>query len=132
MTSIFTKIINHEIPASFIYEDAYCVAFLDINPVQFWHTLVVPKKEIQRLYECPDDLVAHLFVVAKKIMHVIKTTLWADFVYIGVMWTEIPHVHIHVIPLGFEKPFLSRSTTTYPLWSIESHQQLLIDGMNSL
>ena len=113
MTSLFTKIINHEIPASFVYEDDHCVAFLDINPVQFGHTLVVPRKEIQRLQDCPDDLVAHLFVTAKKIMNVIKSTLWADFVYIGVMWTEIPHTHIHVIPLSFEQSFANRSTTSY-------------------
>lgn len=66
--TIFDRIIAREIMADIVYEDEKCIAFLDINPVAYGHTLVVPKKSYEWLDQCPDDLVAHLFVIAKKIM----------------------------------------------------------------
>lgn len=75
MMTIFDHIIAHQIPAEIVYEDDICIAFLDINPVAYGHTLVVPKQSYEWLDQCPDDLVAHLFVIAKKIMLAQKNQL---------------------------------------------------------
>jgi histidine triad (HIT) family protein len=113
MMTIFEHIICREIPAHILHEDDLCIAFLDIKPVAYGHTLVVPKHPYVRLDQCPDDLVAHLFVVSKKLMLAMKQALGADFVHIGVMGTEVPHTHIHVIPLQFDTSLTHRSTLTY-------------------
>lgn len=109
--TIFTKIIKGEIPANKVFEDDKCLAFLDINPVNIGHTLVIPKKQFKNLYELPDDLAGHIFSVAKKISISIKKSLGAEGVNI-IMNNDVPagqivfHAHLHVIPRysgdGFE------------------------------
>lgn len=101
--SVFTKIIRREIPATFIYEDDMCIGMLDISPLNFGHTLVIPKKQYENIYEIPDDLLGHLFSVAKKIAKALKEGLGAEGVNI-IMNNEaaagqvVFHAHIHVIP----------------------------------
>ena len=97
MSSVFTKIINGEIPCYKIYEDDKTFCFLDINPETPGHTLVVPKKEIDKIYELPDEDYHALMDAAKKVSaHMEKVlgtrTLWK------VIGTEVPHAHIHLLP----------------------------------
>ena len=99
MASIFSKIIAGEIPCYKIAEDERCFAFLDIRPVVYGHTLVVPKKEIDYYFDLDDDYLGHLNVFAKKVAKALEKEV--DCLRIGVMIAglEVPHAHIHLIPM---------------------------------
>ena len=98
MATIFTRIINHEIPGTFVWRDEQCVAFLSINPLAHGHTLVVPIEEVDHWVDAPRALVAHLFEVT----HIIGSALERAFdpARVGVIIAgyEVPHAHIHVVP----------------------------------
>jgi len=98
---IFCKIVKGEIPSAKIYEDDKILAFLDINPVNFGHVLVIPKNHYQMMQDTPDELVCLVFKKAKGLMVVIKATLEADFVAVTVVGTDVPHFHVHLIPRYF-------------------------------
>lgn len=99
--TIFKKIIDKEIPAHVVYEDDTFLAFLDIAPVSKGHTLLIPKEEYVWMQDTPDELVAKLFVQAKKLMIALKTSLGCDYVQISVVGKDVPHVHVHLIPRYF-------------------------------
>ncbi len=102
MASIFTKIIKGEIPSYKIAEDENFYAFLDIFPVVKGHTLVVPKKEIDYIYDLDDKTLAGLNVFAKKIAKAIDKSIECKRVGVLVIGTEVPHAHIHLIPFKNE------------------------------
>ncbi|VAW27575.1 HIT family protein [hydrothermal vent metagenome] len=116
MPSIFTKIINREIPASIIAEDDGHIAFLDINPLTYGHTLVVPKKEVDYIYDLSDTELTNLNLFAKKVAIAIKKAIECNRVGITVIGLEVPHAHIHLIPINtmddmnFARPKLTLST----------------------
>jgi histidine triad (HIT) family protein len=96
---IFCKIIAGEIPAEkIIYEDDKILAFLDINPVTYGHTLIIPKEHYPYMPDVPDELLSYCFIKAKELMISIKKAMEADFVTISVVGTDVPHFHIHLIP----------------------------------
>jgi histidine triad (HIT) family protein len=101
MNCIFCKIIAGEIPAEKIYEDEKCLAFLDINPVNPGHVLLIPKEHFASMTETPDDLVGYLFSKTKELMVKIKKAVEADYVSLSVVGTDVPHFHIHIIPRRF-------------------------------
>jgi histidine triad (HIT) family protein len=101
MSCIFCKIIAGEIPASKIYEDEKCLAFLDISPVTNGHVLLIPKEHFVSMPETPDDLVAYLFVKTKELMIKIKKAMRADYISLSVVGTDVPHLHIHLIPRNY-------------------------------
>lgn len=103
MASIFTKIINGDIPSYKIAEDEDHYAFLDINPLAKGHTLVIPKLEIDYIYDLPDDQLADLHVFAKKVALALEATLDCKRVGVLVIGTEVPHAHIHLIPFQEER-----------------------------
>ena len=111
MSSIFTKIINREIPAFIVAEDDENLAFLDINPLSVGHTLVVPKREEDYLFDLEDDEYLSLNLFAKKVARAIKTVT-GKRIGTAVIGIEVPHAHIHLIPftkmseLNFENPKL--------------------------
>ncbi|MDP8212939.1 MAG: HIT family protein [Candidatus Zapsychrus exili] len=100
MTSLFTKIINGEIPAHKIAENDDYLAFLDIKPINAGHTLVIPKKEIDYIFDCGDDLLAGLMVFAKEVAIAIKKQVPCTRVGVMVAGLEVPHTHIHLIPMN--------------------------------
>ena len=100
--TIFGKIIRGEIPATKVYEDDTFLAFLDINPVTKGHTLLIPKAHYTWIHEAPDELVAQIFVKAKELINAMRTGIPCDYVQVGVVGNEIPHLHIHLIPRYFE------------------------------
>ena len=106
MASLFTKIINGEIPCHKICENENYLAFLDIRPINPGHTLVIPKKEIDYLFDVDDDLLGGMMVFAKRIAHAIKKEVECQRIGIMVAGLEIPHAHIHLIPI-FEIPDLN-------------------------
>ena len=97
MSSIFSKIVAGEIPCYKIYEDDTCLAFLDINPEVKGHTLVIPKVEVDKIYDLDDETYTHLFVVAKKLMKNMEEKLGARTI-MKVIGVDVPHAHIHLIP----------------------------------
>ncbi len=115
MGSIFSKIIAGEIPAYKVAEDDNFLAFLDINPLAKGHTLVIPKKEVDYIFEIEDPLYSELFVFAKKVAIAIKAVVPCDKVGMTVIGLEVPHAHIHLIPIhsiydmDFSKPKLKFS-----------------------
>ncbi len=98
--SIFTKIIKGEIPCHKIYEDNHCLAFLDIKATQPGHTLVVTKRQIEFLWDAPDDEYMALMMASKKIANRIREILQPHYVGIKVMGEGVPHVHVHLIPFN--------------------------------
>jgi len=97
--SIFTKIIKGEIPAHKIAEDDRFLAFLDVFPLQKGHTLVIPKAQIDYIFDLEDDLLADLMVFAKKVAPAIKTATGCKRIGVTVIGLEVPHAHVHLIPI---------------------------------
>lgn len=102
MATIFTKIIKSEIPSYKIAEDENFYAFLDINPVVKGHTLVIPKKEVDYIYDLDNQTLAGLNLFAKKIAKAIEKAITCKRVGVLVLGTEVPHAHIHLIPFNKE------------------------------
>ncbi|GAA1347523.1 HIT family protein [Falsarthrobacter nasiphocae] len=98
MSTVFTKIINREIPGRFVHEDEKCVAFLDITPQTEGHVLVVPREEIDQWTDLPEELASHLMVVAQRIAKAQKQAFGSASVGLEIVGFEVPHTHIHVFP----------------------------------
>jgi histidine triad (HIT) family protein len=118
MSSIFTKIINRDIPAYIIAEDEDNLAFLDINPLSVGHALVVPKAEVDYLFDLEDDNYISLNVFAKKVAKAIKAVT-GKRIGTAVIGLEVPHAHIHLIPfskmseLNFANPKLKLTSEVF-------------------
>ena len=100
MSSIFTKIVNGEIPAYKIAEDDNFLAFLDVNPNAKGHTLCIPKKEINKIFDMDEELYFGLMQFSYKVAHAIEKTVPCKRVGMTVIGLEVPHVHVHLIPLN--------------------------------
>ena len=100
MASIFTKIILGEIPSYKIYEDENYYAFLDINPNALGHTLCIPKKEVDKLFDLDDETYKGLMIFSKKIARALKKALDCKRIGLSVIGLEVPHVHVHLIPIN--------------------------------
>ena len=115
MSSIFTKIIKGEIPSYKIAEDENYFAFLDINPLAKGHTLIIPKKEVDYIFDVDDQTLGGMMVFAKKVAKAIEKVVPCKRIGITVIGLEVPHAHIHLIPLNglhdmeFSKPKLKLS-----------------------
>ena len=103
MATIFSRIVAGEIPSYKVAEDENYYAFLDINPLAKGHTLVIPKKEVDYLFDLDDDTLAGLTIFSKKIAHKIKEQTGCVKVAMIVLGLEVPHAHIHLIPMNSEK-----------------------------
>ena len=100
MSTIFSKIISREIPAYIVYEDENFLAFLDINPLKEGHTLVVPKKEVDYIFDLDDEWLSKMMVFAKKVAKGIEKVVECKRVGVAVVGLEVPHCHIHLIPIN--------------------------------
>jgi histidine triad (HIT) family protein len=100
MASIFTKIINREIPGHIVFEDDRFIAFLDVMPLVIGHTLVVPKKEIDYIFDLDDETLAAMNVFAKKVAHAVKKAVPCKRIGVAVIGLEVPHTHVHLIPMN--------------------------------
>lgn len=100
MSSIFTKIINGEIPCYKIAEDENFLAFLDVNPNAKGHTLCIPKQEINKIFDMEDDLYIGLMQFSKKIAVALEKTVPCKRIGMAVVGLEVPHAHVHLIPLN--------------------------------
>jgi len=100
MASIFTKIINREIPGQIVAENDRFIAFLDIMPMVLGHTLIVPKKEIDYIYDLPDQDLADINVFAKQVAAAVRKSVPCKRIGVAVIGLEVPHAHIHLIPMN--------------------------------
>ncbi len=97
--SLFTRIINGEIPGRFVWKDEHCVAFMTIAPIRPGHTLVVPRQEIDSWLDAPPDLTAHLFQTAQNVARGIQAAFPCTKVGLMIAGLEVPHMHIHLTPI---------------------------------
>ena len=110
MSSIFSKIVNGDLPCYRVAEDDLFLAFLDVNPLVKGHVLVVPKQEVDYVFDLEDDLLAGLTLFAKKVAIKMKRVFPCDSIGVAVIGLEVPHAHIHLMPINsiadmdFSKP----------------------------
>lgn len=114
MPSVFTRIIDGELPGRFVHTDDRCVAFLSIAPLQPGHTLVVPREEIDHWIDLPDDLAAHLMVVARRVGRAQQQVFAPARVGMMIAGMEVPHTHLHVLPIGAEADMHFENADTSP------------------
>ena len=100
MTTIFTRIIDGEVPARFVYTDSDCVAFLDVRPLARGHCLVVPRDEVDQWTDLSSRQAAHLTEVAHAVGNVQKRLLGPSRIGLMIAGFEVPHVHVHVVPMN--------------------------------
>ncbi|WP_025842819.1 HIT family protein [Porphyromonas gingivicanis] len=134
MASIFSRIIKGEIPSYKVAEDNLFYAFLDINPTSKGHTLVVPKEEVDYLFDLEDNTLSGLTLFAKKVAKAIKEVIPCQRVGVAVVGLEVPHAHIHLIPINEEKDMCLGYTLT-PALSKEEMQAIatsISEAFNSL
>ncbi len=102
MPTLFTRIINGEIPSYKVAEDDEFLAFLDVNPLKTGHTLVIPKKEVDYLFDLDDRLYQDLQLFAKRVAEAIDRAMDCKRVGVAVLGLEVPHAHIHLVPIDSE------------------------------
>ena len=99
MASVFSKIVAGDIPAERLAEDDRFLAFLDVRPIRPGHSLVIPKQEIDHFFDLPDDLLGDLMVFAKPVANAIRAVTGAARVGCVVVGVEVPHAHLHLVPV---------------------------------
>ncbi len=115
MSTIFTKIINREIPAYIVAEDDHNIAFLDIMPLVKGHILVVPKQEVDYIFDLDDEKYSNLLLFSKKVGKALESVISCTRIGVAVIGLEVPHVHVHLVPLrsmddiDFSRPKLKLS-----------------------
>lgn len=105
MSTIFSKIIAGEIPSYKIYEDEYVIAILDLNPIQKGHTLVIPKQEVDQLFELDEEMFDHMMHRVRYLAQVLKGKLNCARVCVFVEGYGVPHVHVHLVPTNKPEDF---------------------------
>jgi histidine triad (HIT) family protein len=115
MATIFTKIINREIPAHIVAEDEHFIAILDIMPLVTGHTLVIPKKEVDYIFDLDNDTLSAMSLFAKKVAQAVKKVIPCKRIGVAVIGLEVPHTHVHLVPMNamgdinFTRPKLNPS-----------------------
>jgi len=132
MSTLFTKIIEGELPGRFIYRDDLCVAFLTIAPVQPGHTLVVPRLEVDHWIDLPDHIVERLMVVAKKIGLSQQEAFSAQRISLIIAGLEVPHTHLHVLPIRSESDIdFAKADTAVPAAELDRIASALRSALGS-
>ncbi len=106
MASVFTRIINGEIPCYRVAEDDRYLAFLDVRPLKPGHTLVVPKNEVDYIFEMDEDALAGMMLFAQKVARAMKEVIACNRIGVAVIGLEVPHAHIHLVPITREGDML--------------------------
>ena len=128
--SVFTKIINGEIPAFIVKEDADFIAFLDIAPLVMGHVLVVPKKEVNKLFDMPPELLSSILLFAKPIAEAIEKSFECSRCGISVIGLEVPHAHVHLVPINSADDInFTRKKLEVPKESLEEARRLIVKNL---
>lgn len=112
MSTLFTKIIDGDLPGRFVYRDEICVAFLTIAPICPGHTLVVPRLEVDHWVDLPDEIAGHLAIVARKVGAAQMRAFDAERISLIIAGLEVPHTHLHVLPIKSEADIDFRKADT--------------------
>lgn len=131
MKTVFEKIIDREIPADIVYEDDVCIAFLDIAPVKKGHVLLCSKKSYPWIQDVPDDELAHIMKKAQDIIRAMQQGIFADYVRISIVGTEIPHFHVHLIPQSFSDHVETSHERIVENYSNDQEKQRFIEKISS-
>lgn len=132
MPTVFTRIIDGEIPGAFVWRDDVCVAFMSINPLRAGHVLVVPIEEVDHWIDCPDDLRDHLFAVAQRIARVLQGVFESERVGLMIAGLEVPHLHLHVVPIdGVNDLDFANAASTVDRDELEKAAALIRDGLGA-
>jgi len=129
MSSVFTKIIDGELPAYKVYEDEKVVSFLALDQINMGHCLLVPKKEVDHFFDIEDELYSHLFLTAKKIAKAIKSTTDCVRVGVAIQGFEVAHTHIHLIPVSAPAEFDFKNQKTRPAEDMLLFQKKIINAL---
>lgn len=133
MASVFTMIINGDIPGRFIWKDEKCVAFLTIEPIGPGHTLIIPREEIDQWTDVPEELASHLFLVSQRISKGIKKAFNAERVGMMIAGFEVPHTHLHVFPsTGLEDFSPAAIQRDYPEEKLDAEAEALRGALREL
>lgn len=100
MATIFTKIVNGEIPCYKVAETEEFLAFLDIRPIAKGHTLAIPKKEVDYIFDLDDDMLSRLMVFSKRVAKALKSVVPCERIGVSVIGLEVPHAHVHLVPIN--------------------------------
>jgi len=122
MASIFTRIINGEIPCFRVAEDDRFIAFLDVRPLKPGHTLVVPKKEVDYIFDLDEQTLAGMMLFAQKVAGAMKEVIECKRIGVAVIGLEVPHAHIHLVPITRESDLLFTNPRVSP--SAEENERL--------
>ncbi len=122
MASIFTRIINGEIPCYRVAEDDRFIAFLDVRPLKPGHTLVVPKKEVDYIFDLDEETLAGMMLFAQKVASAMKEVIECKRIGVAVIGLEVPHAHIHLVPITRESDLLFTNPRVSP--SAEENERL--------
>lgn len=130
MATVFTKIIEGELPGRFVWRDDRCVAFLSINPLRTGHTLVVPVDEVDHWLDLDPELNAHLMSVSQRIGQAQMTAFSPTRVGLMIAGLEVPHVHLHVVPIDgvHDMDFANAATSPDPA-AMDGAQQAMLDAL---
>ena len=132
MATIFTRIINGEIPCYKVAEDDNYFAFLDINPLKAGHTLVVSKKETDYIFDLDDSQLSGLILFSKKVAAAIKNSFPCNRIGVAVLGLDVPHVHVHLVPMdtmedvNFKKPKLKFSAEEFSVIAEKINQKIIL------
>jgi histidine triad (HIT) family protein len=113
MSSIFSKIIHRELPAYIIEENDFCIAFLDVFPIQKGHVLIVSKDEVDDIFDLRDEVLQNMMLMSKKISKAMRNVFECKKIGVSIIGLEVPHAHIHLVPINnlndinFAQPKLS-------------------------
>lgn len=129
MSTLFTRIINQEIPSHKIYEDEFTYVFLTIEPLYEWHTLVVPKIAIDKWYNHSQETLSQLMNTAQYISEVLEKTFEVERVALVIEWLEVPHTHLHLIPLPTWKGLTSAKESTPSTNELKKICQEILNNM---
>ncbi len=132
MPTVFTKIIQGELPGRFVHRDEQCVAFLSINPLRQGHTLVVPRREVDHWQDLDPELLAHLMLVAQRIAEAQMRAFSPTRIGLAIAGLEVPHVHLHVCPIDTmdDLDFANAAEDPDPAWMDEAQERIVaaLDG----
>ncbi|MFT6881520.1 MAG: histidine triad (HIT) family protein [Marinoscillum sp.] len=133
MPTIFSKIISRDIPAHIVAENDDYLAFLDISPLVEGHTLVIPKKEVDYIFDLDDETLSGLHLFAKRVALAIQSVLPCERIGLTVMGTEVPHAHIHLIPMNtMDDMNFSRMKLSFEQKEFEATAKLISKAFKSI
>lgn len=129
MSTLFTKIINQEIPSFKILEDDYFYSFLDIRPISSGHTLVVPKQEVDHFYDMQDEYLSRILVFSKPIVKAIEKAV--DCIRVGsiIAGLEVPHAHLHLVPIKTMSTFSFEHAKQARMEDLKRVHSLILDQL---